>query len=370
MRPSFGAFGERRDGIDWLGPVATPDMNVIAGITRRGFTGHEHLDSVGLIHMNGRVYDPAVGRFLGVDPILRMGISQDVNGYSYAWNSPLNIVDPSGLVEDDLTPVQCIGADFCPGSNAPPGAFDDVTVTGRRIDTPAGGWGSVSGTDLANQMPSWGSGIDLAIDLGNGIERQFAGPDGEVNVTATRLGTGATFAAGGFVAGALGIGEANAADETGEETTCKPDLINWGNKLAQWSQSASNTSAVVVSGGILATGTGLVLSATGVGAPGGVPLTAYGVAATAAGGGLGILAGGLQIGAGVLQGLGGASYQNAYNGVAAIGSGLVIGRALGPLIRSGNYALSGGTSATGGVYDLLVMYVESLAPRTDARCSP
>jgi RHS repeat-associated protein len=30
----------------------------------RGFTGHEHLDQVGLIHMGGRVYDPELGRFL------------------------------------------------------------------------------------------------------------------------------------------------------------------------------------------------------------------------------------------------------------------------------------------------------------------
>lgn len=37
---------------------------VTGGATPRGFTGHEHLDGVGLIHMNGRVYDPVLGRFL------------------------------------------------------------------------------------------------------------------------------------------------------------------------------------------------------------------------------------------------------------------------------------------------------------------
>jgi RHS repeat-associated protein len=30
----------------------------------RGYTGHEHLDSVGLINMNGRLYDPKLHRFL------------------------------------------------------------------------------------------------------------------------------------------------------------------------------------------------------------------------------------------------------------------------------------------------------------------
>ena len=33
----------------------------------RGFTGHEHLQTVGLIHMNGRLYDPALHRFLQPD---------------------------------------------------------------------------------------------------------------------------------------------------------------------------------------------------------------------------------------------------------------------------------------------------------------
>ncbi|EKY18908.1 hypothetical protein HMPREF9073_01022, partial [Capnocytophaga sp. oral taxon 326 str. F0382] len=33
----------------------------------RGYTGHEHLQTVGLIHMNGRLYDPALHRFLQPD---------------------------------------------------------------------------------------------------------------------------------------------------------------------------------------------------------------------------------------------------------------------------------------------------------------
>ncbi len=31
-------------------------------LTKRGFTGHEHIDELELIHMNGRVYDPETGR--------------------------------------------------------------------------------------------------------------------------------------------------------------------------------------------------------------------------------------------------------------------------------------------------------------------
>jgi len=36
--------------------------------TSRGFTGHEELDDVALVHMNGRVYDPLVGRMISADP--------------------------------------------------------------------------------------------------------------------------------------------------------------------------------------------------------------------------------------------------------------------------------------------------------------
>ena len=86
---SFGAYGERRDGGDWSGPPSATDLTTLAGLTRRGFTGHTHLDAVGLIHMRGRVYDPRIGRFLSADPIVQLGYSQVVNPYTYVLNSPL-----------------------------------------------------------------------------------------------------------------------------------------------------------------------------------------------------------------------------------------------------------------------------------------
>ena len=118
VRLSFGAYGERRDGSDWSGPPSAADLALIAGITRRGFTGHEHLDAVGLIHMNGRVYDPVAGRFLSADPLVEIGPSQSPNSYAYVWNNPLTLIDPSGFngeVTDTPEPVfpQC--AIYLPG---------------------------------------------------------------------------------------------------------------------------------------------------------------------------------------------------------------------------------------------------------------
>jgi RHS repeat-associated protein len=63
----------------------------------RGFTGHEHLPEFGLINMNGRMYDPVVGRFLSPDPyVVDPQYNQDYNRYSYARNNPLIFTDPDG----------------------------------------------------------------------------------------------------------------------------------------------------------------------------------------------------------------------------------------------------------------------------------
>jgi len=95
-RLSFSPFGERR-GSNWQGLPSTGDMTVIGNVSRQGFTGHETLDAVGLVNMNGRVYDPRIGRFLSVDPIIQtIGMSQALNPYSYVMNNPLTLIDPSG----------------------------------------------------------------------------------------------------------------------------------------------------------------------------------------------------------------------------------------------------------------------------------
>ncbi|WP_163408346.1 RHS repeat-associated core domain-containing protein [Flavobacterium ajazii] len=63
----------------------------------RGYTGHEHLQSVGLIHMNGRLYDPKLHRFLQPDNYVQdPGDTQNYNRYSYVLNNPLKYTDPSG----------------------------------------------------------------------------------------------------------------------------------------------------------------------------------------------------------------------------------------------------------------------------------
>ncbi|HEV7166182.1 MAG TPA: hypothetical protein VGO35_12450 [Gammaproteobacteria bacterium] len=68
---SFGydAFGGRRDPV--TGQAPTPaQVQADRNLTHRGYTQHEMLDNVGLIHMNGRVYDPSIGRMSSADPTI------------------------------------------------------------------------------------------------------------------------------------------------------------------------------------------------------------------------------------------------------------------------------------------------------------
>ncbi len=63
----------------------------------RGYTGHEMMPEFGLVNMNGRLYDPALGRFLSPDNYVQEpDNSQSFNRYSYCLNNPLKYTDPSG----------------------------------------------------------------------------------------------------------------------------------------------------------------------------------------------------------------------------------------------------------------------------------
>ncbi|WP_444996837.1 RHS repeat domain-containing protein [Aliikangiella sp. IMCC44359] len=75
------------------------EMAVVSklAITDKGFTGHEMLNSVDIIHMNGRIYDANIGRFLQADAYIQAPKNmQNMDRYSYVLNNPLSYTDPSG----------------------------------------------------------------------------------------------------------------------------------------------------------------------------------------------------------------------------------------------------------------------------------
>jgi RHS repeat-associated protein len=82
------------------------------------------LDNLNLIHMNGRVYDETLGRFLSADPfVVHPTMTQSFNRYSYVQNNPLAWIDPSGFEEIVVT-----------GTKAPDnsGHASDVNTTSPR----------------------------------------------------------------------------------------------------------------------------------------------------------------------------------------------------------------------------------------------
>jgi RHS repeat-associated protein len=92
-RLSYDAWGKRRHPNGADDPTGS-----ITSQTSRGFTGHEELASVALVHMNGRVYDALVGRMISADPTVPDPMNaQAWNRYSYVGNDPLAFTDPSGF---------------------------------------------------------------------------------------------------------------------------------------------------------------------------------------------------------------------------------------------------------------------------------
>ncbi len=76
------------------------DKNIIdttSLLIDRGYTSHEHFAEVGIIHMNGRLYDPLLRRFLNADENIQEPFNtQNYNKYGYVMNNPLMFNDPNG----------------------------------------------------------------------------------------------------------------------------------------------------------------------------------------------------------------------------------------------------------------------------------
>ena len=90
----YDEWGQRRDYDDpnLAGTAPTPTLGL------RGFTGHEMVDGQDVINMNARMYDPMLGRFLQADPMIQAPENlQSWNAYTYVFNNPLTLVDPTGM---------------------------------------------------------------------------------------------------------------------------------------------------------------------------------------------------------------------------------------------------------------------------------
>lgn len=147
-RMAFDPWGKRRF------VNGRPDtLDAIVGVsTHRGYTMHEHLDEMGVTHMNGRVYDPLVGRFMSADPTVPNPFSlKSFNRYSYVLNNPLKMVDPTGFSEDGPdTGAESSANGWDGGFNGGPAGSSAPSANNGSITN-----ASIKPESLLNELEGW-----------------------------------------------------------------------------------------------------------------------------------------------------------------------------------------------------------------------
>jgi RHS repeat-associated protein len=215
---SFDPWGKRRNS-DWSS-IKT-DSSLLP--RDRGFTGHEHYELFDIVDMNGRVYDPVLGRFLSPDIIIQDPSDlQNYNRYSYVINNPLKYTDPSGFsFWDDLGDflgdvVDAIG-------DAISAVVDVVAAAGKWVGE---NWRTIATVAVAIGVGilTGGSGLTLLGAIGSGAATGFA-----TSVTSTLLAggnIGDALRAGirGAVIGGISAGLSFGVGEIFEHTTSLGNL--------------------------------------------------------------------------------------------------------------------------------------------------
>ncbi|MFD7361664.1 RHS repeat-associated core domain-containing protein [Streptomyces sp. NPDC059885] len=102
------------------------------------FLGKPTDTGTGLTHIGAREYDPTLGQFISVDPLLSPDQPQSLNGYGYANSNPVTTSDPSGLRTDDGPSDP--NRDLC---------YINVCNSGDGIDPGKGGAGNGNGSGTA-----------------------------------------------------------------------------------------------------------------------------------------------------------------------------------------------------------------------------
>lgn len=105
------AAAEKFSALGWgeNNPQAT-----IASISRHEFTGQEMLNNLGMVNMNGRVYQPSGARFYSPDPhIPDPQNNLDYNRYAYVDDNPLTLIDPTGFCGVSVNDDGSVLVDIC-----------------------------------------------------------------------------------------------------------------------------------------------------------------------------------------------------------------------------------------------------------------
>jgi|GEM_PF-5429815 len=91
-------------------PYGGPRGLAAAWPSERGFVGGTN-DPSGLTHLGAREYDPGLGVFISVDPVMDLTNPKQMHAYTYANANPTTFSDPTGLWTPERGGVPCIDGD-------------------------------------------------------------------------------------------------------------------------------------------------------------------------------------------------------------------------------------------------------------------
>lgn len=137
VKRRFDPFGAQRGGgttpANWVGD--------------HGFLDKPTDTNSGLTQIGARFYDPTLGRFISVDPLLDPNDTHQANAYTYVANNPLTFTDPTGLRCDPSPTEPCPTSDATGGG----GGGGDGGGGGATGGTGSGGGGG--GQGVTNSPP-------------------------------------------------------------------------------------------------------------------------------------------------------------------------------------------------------------------------
>ncbi|MDF3141828.1 MULTISPECIES: RHS repeat-associated core domain-containing protein [unclassified Streptomyces] len=159
---------------------ATRGTKATAWPDDKAFLGKPADDSTGLTHVGAREYDPAMGQFISVDPLLEVDRHQTLNGYSYGAQSPITESDPTGmgLACGGEFPACPTHPDGTPGNGQPIETVDNTSGTAE-VDSHGQTLTSGDGQVLACAYGHCIGNVDVHLNLGNNGDSWLYGPQPE-----------------------------------------------------------------------------------------------------------------------------------------------------------------------------------------------
>lgn len=212
-----------------MAPFGTPRGTQPPWPNDRNYVGGTK-DATGLVHLGAREYDPTFGRFISPDPLIDLLDPEQMNGYSYANNSPITNSDPDGLICAAVSMAGGGDAGGCAGGTAHRGG--------------SGGSGDANAPTCrsSNTCAQVGGVHDFLAGLGTSLNAVTkAVVPFVVNVAVTSGCLAATAGAGSLgcvVAGGIAGGAAHA------KMTCNGDAMCWAQDIA--TNAAANAAGFAV----------------------------------------------------------------------------------------------------------------------------